>query len=90
MALEDALVLARCLKTYAVDPCAALVRYETARRERANRAVQGSAENARRFHNPDLAHAAGAEAYVGREWQEERVKQRYEWLFTYDATAVPL
>jgi salicylate hydroxylase len=35
-----------------------------------------------------MAHAAGAEAYVSREWQEEKVKQRYEWLFTYDATAV--
>ena len=32
--------------------------------ERANRAVAGAADNARRFHNPDLANAAGAEAYV--------------------------
>jgi salicylate hydroxylase len=87
MALEDGYVLARCLKAHGVTP-EALKRYETARRERANRVVEGSADNARRFHNPDLAHAAGAEAYVTREWQEERVKQRYEWLFTYDATKV--
>jgi salicylate hydroxylase len=89
MAIEDGYVLARCLKQYGVGP-EALLRYEAVRRERANRAVSGSADNARRFHNPDLAHAAGAEAYIDREWQEERVKQRYEWLFTYDATAVAI
>ncbi len=90
MALEDGYVLARCLKTYAADQIAAIARYETARRDRTNKAVQGSAENAKRFHNPDLAHAAGADAYVSREWQEERVKQRYEWLFTYDATSAAI
>ncbi len=88
-ALEDGYVLARCIEKYGVQP-EALHRYEAVRRERANKAVSGSAENAKRFHNPDLAHAAGAEAYVTREWQEEKVKQRYEWLFTYDATTVPV
>jgi salicylate hydroxylase len=90
MALEDGYVLARCLKKDAADPVAGLRRYEAARRERANKVVSGSAENAKRFHNPDLAHAAGAEAYVTLEWQEEKVKQRYEWLFTYDATRVAI
>jgi salicylate hydroxylase len=89
MALEDGYVLARAVAKYGVVP-EALQRYEAVRRERANRAVIGSAENAKRFHNPDLAHAEGAEAYVTREWQEERVKQRYEWLFTYDATGVAI
>jgi len=90
MALEDGFVLARCLKTDTADPVAALARYEAARRERANKVVQGSAENGKRFHNPELAHAAGADAYVNREWREEKVKQRYEWLFTYDATSVAI
>ncbi|CAN0089300.1 unnamed protein product [Phaeothamnion confervicola] len=89
MALEDGMVLARCIKKYGVQP-EALQRYEAVRRERANRAVSGSAENAKRFHNPELAHAAGADAYVTREWQEDKVKQRYEWLFTYDATSVAI
>ncbi len=89
MAIEDGMVAARCVAKYGAQP-EALEAYEAVRRERANRAVSGSAENARRFHNPDLAHAAGAEAYVSREWQEEKVKARYEWLFTYDANSVPV
>jgi salicylate hydroxylase len=89
MALEDGLVLARSIARHGIAP-EALHSYEAARRERANRAVSGSADNAKRFHNPDMAHAAGAEAYVSREWQEDKVKQRYEWLFTHDATSVPV
>ena len=50
--------------------------------------MHGSAENAHRFHNRALAEPAGAQEYVDHEWSEERVKSRYEWLFTYDVTAV--
>jgi salicylate hydroxylase len=90
MALEDGFILARCLEKYADDVPTALKRYEDARRDRANKTVVGSAENARRFHNPTLASREGAQAYVDREWSEERIKQRYEWLFTYDVTRVPI
>ena len=48
--------------------------------------MRGSAANAKRFHNPDLAEQASAEAYIEREWQPEKVRERYEWLFSYDAT----
>ncbi|MBL0423459.1 monooxygenase, partial [Ramlibacter sp. AW1] len=43
-----------------------------------------------RFHNPQLAHAEGAAKYVDEQWSEDRVKERYEWLFEYKADTVPL
>lgn len=89
MAIEDGFILARCFEKYDDVPTA-LARYEAARRDRANRTVVGSADNAKRFHNPALASKEGAQAYVDREWSEERIHQRYEWLFTYDVTAVPV
>jgi salicylate hydroxylase len=89
MSIEDGFILARALETYSDIPTA-LQRYEAARLERTTRIVEGSAGNARRFHNPELEHAVGARAYVSREWNEARVKERYEWLFTYDVMTVPV
>lgn len=90
MAMEDGFILARCLEAYADDPITALARYERARMERTTRIVQGSAANAARFHNPQLAHAQGAAKYVDEEWSEARVKDRYDWLFSYNAETVPV
>jgi salicylate hydroxylase len=88
MAIEDAYVLARCLAQHASHPETALARYESLRTERTSRVVHGSAANAKRFHNPELAHAEGAAAYVEREWTPEKIHQRYDWLFEYDANSV--
>ncbi|HSX93310.1 MAG TPA: FAD-dependent monooxygenase [Hydrogenophaga sp.] len=86
MAIEDGVVLAHCLAASPQDPAGAFRRYESLRQERTARIVRGSADNARRFHNPELAHAEGAAAYVEREWTPEQVNRRYDWLFSYDAT----
>lgn len=88
MALEDGIVLARCLAAHTDDLEAGLVRYQELRLERTSRIVLGSAANAARFHNPLLADPTEANRYVNQEWAEERVRERYEWLFSYDATTV--
>jgi salicylate hydroxylase len=88
MALEDAVIIARCLD---MDPVpAALRRYENARLERTAAIVRGSADNTKRFHNPALGSPEGAAAYVEREFQPEKIRQRYDWLYEYDALTVPL
>lgn len=90
MALEDAIVLARCLEDTPEAPQLALRRYEAVRVQRATATVEGSAENAKRFHNPVLADPDQARAYLAHQWDPERVRQRYDWLFEYDALTVPL
>jgi len=88
MAVEDGYILARALASVTSDPTDALRRYEAARKDRTRRVVMGSNANADRFHNRALASAEGATEYVDREWQPDRIKERYEWLFTYDVDAV--
>ena len=56
-------MLARCLAAYD-DVETALARYDAARVERTAKLVRGANEMAKRFHNPALADAAGARAYV--------------------------
>ena len=89
MAIEDGYILARCMAETSDVP-AALSRYETARRERTRMVVEGSAANAKRFHNPQLADPVEAKKYVDREWDPGRIAERYEWLFRYDVTQVAL
>jgi salicylate hydroxylase len=87
-AIEDGYVLARCLAAF--DAEEALQRYEAARRERTRRTVEGSAANIYRFHNSALADPVEGRKFVDREWQSQRIADRYDWLFLYDATTVQL
>lgn len=88
MAIEDAMLITRCLDHFDTDPARALRRYEELRVERCTRIVQGSAANADRFHNPILADAAAAEAYLDREWAPDKVRLRYDWLFEHDVNTL--
>jgi salicylate hydroxylase len=89
MAIEDGMILARCLAEDD-DILAALRRYEAARLERTAAIVRGSNDNAKRFHNPALTQAATAAAYIDREWTPEKTRERYDWLYDYDALTVPV
>jgi salicylate hydroxylase len=84
MALEDAVVVARCLDAFDDVPDA-LRHFERARLERTAAIVRGSADNTKRFHNPAWADAAGTAAYVEQEFQPAKVAQCYDWLYQYDA-----
>jgi len=84
MALEDAAVMGRCLAASAT-PAEGFARFEALRWQRTADIVNRSRDNAKRFHNPQLADDAVAVAYVDREWQPESVRRRYDWLFEYGA-----
>ncbi len=88
MAIEDGLILARCIAANADDLPAALRRFEQLRVGRTAAIVRGSTETAKRFHNPILADPERAADYVTREWDPERIKTRYDWLYEYDARTV--
>lgn len=90
MALEDGVVLARCLEHWKEDPAAALARYETLRRERCAKIVNDSSEMAGKFHNEALGDPARAEGYIETEWHPDRIRGRYDWIYQYDATSVAL
>ena len=88
MAVEDGYVLAACLTKYFSDPERAFARYEDIRRERTAAVVRKSNENVRSAFSPALADQTQVAVEVAREWQQERVRERMEWLYAYDATAV--
>jgi salicylate hydroxylase len=90
MAIEDGFVLARALERYATDLPQGLRAYERARLERTSRVVNGSADNTGRFHNEALGQADTARAFFAVEFTPERLRERYDWLYSYDATRVEL
>ena len=85
MAIEGGYVLARAIASHREDYAAALRAYEMARSERTARVIRVSAEQASRVHNPILLDPAKAEAHVAAEWEKNKVSDRYDWIYAYDA-----
>lgn len=83
------MVLVRCLDGEP-DVAAALRRYELARVERTALVVERSAEQGKRVRRPELADPATAVGYIEKQWSQNTMAQWYDWIFEYDATAVPL
>jgi salicylate hydroxylase len=79
MSIEDAMVLARALSTFA-DPSEALIRYETVRRDHASFVQAKSRALA------DHLQAADPERFGEQRFENEEALG----LFAYDATTVPL
>ena len=84
MAIEDAVTLARCLADHD-DHRAAFTAYEAERVTRANRCVVAAERNREIFHNERLMDANDAGRYVSIQWSEAKVRERYDWLFAFDA-----
>ena len=89
MALEDAVVLARCIDIYGDDIAKAFGAYEGERIARANRCVVAANRNRELFHNDQLNEPADADRYAANQWNESKVRDRYHWLFSYDAVNCP-
>jgi salicylate hydroxylase len=89
MAIEDAAVMARCLAMHHTA-AEAFTHFESLRWQRTADIVNRSSDNAKRFHNPQLSDPTKAVDYVSSEWEPEKVRRRYDWLFEYDALKLPL
>src|SRR3954463_12432017 len=85
MAIEDGYVLARCLAQYDVET--ALQHYESARRERTRRTVEGSAANIYRFHNRALADPEEGRKFINQEWASQKIALGYDGLCRDDAAS---
>jgi salicylate hydroxylase len=90
MAIEDAYVVAACVQKYADEPAVALSRYEDIRRERTAAVVRKAHENRRQVFSPALADENAVASEVTRDWQQVRLRERMDWLYTYDATAIEI
>ncbi len=89
MAIEDAVVLARCLRAGEVQP--ALRRYEAARRARTAKAQGWSRRNATLFHLPGpVATAVFGAAAALDQLAPGGGARRFDWLYGYDAANAPI
>ena len=89
LALEDAWVLAACLAAEP-GPEAALMAYQTARRDRAIRVIDAASANARNYHMPPGPRRAAAHLALrlASALAPGVLTGQLDWLYGYDATAV--
>lgn len=85
MAIEDGVILARCLEKDAGDPVRALQRYQTVREPRTRAVVDKSWAQSRRRHNAALADPVTAIPYIDEHWAPTKVSDWYDWIYEYDA-----
>lgn len=90
MALEDASVLARCFEQQPDDLARAFQTYQSLRLDRTTRVVRSAAGMLPIFHNSALSRAETAGDYIRTQWAPEATAARYDWIYQYDATSVPL
>jgi len=87
MAIEDAVVLSRCLEQYYSNLETALLVYEQSRSERTCKTVTEARKNTDRFHSAELVTRERAEKYLQKEMGEAPIHDRYNWLYQYDSTS---
>ncbi len=90
MSIEDGYVVAACLDKYFGDPGVAFARYEEIRRERTSMVVRKASENKASAFAPALADKDRIAEEVAREWRQVRLRERMDWLYNYDATAIAI
>ena len=90
MSIEDGYVVAACLDRYFGEPGVAFARYEEIRRDRTSMVVRKASENKASAFAPNLADTDRIADEVAREWQQVRLRERMDWLYNYDATAIAI
>jgi salicylate hydroxylase len=90
MSIEDGYVVAACLDKYFGEPEAAFARYEDIRKDRTSMVVRKASENKKSAFEPRLADKDLIAVEVAREWQQVRLRERMDWLYSYDATAIAI
>jgi salicylate hydroxylase len=90
MSIEDGYVLAACLDKYFETPSAAFARYEDIRKDRTATVVRKASENRESVFAPNLANKELVAEEVAKEWRQVRLRERMDWLYNYDATAIAI
>ncbi|MFA7679577.1 MAG: FAD-dependent monooxygenase [Pigmentiphaga sp.] len=87
MAFEDSSVLVNVLDG-ADDMPAALEKYDSLRRERCYKVARSAMDMLAVFHHEDLRDEKKAKAYIESAWGKEKVRERYDWIVSYNALEV--